>query len=226
MTENFISDTSLLGEVSGRVKDLSGFSRSHREPEEHSPRALRFVQIAGTRDVADRAGILFSAIRKTFRYKRKEISLVCDEGGASIETPDFDVTLTLEQDPVEVTNYRLVTEVDHFRRPEIVVTAPFSTLFGPYCDRVAIAFGNPIDLEAKIDLIEENRALADFLDYDSACTWFSLKLPGLLLQVTPSQMVCRLSAGGDLARLIEETQAALERLAGVGAVLDRPVADV
>jgi hypothetical protein len=218
MTENYIRDAILRGESVGRVKDLGGFTRFHREPEDHTAPTRRFVQLAGSQEVAERGELLFTAIRKGFRYKRKEIALACDEGGASIKTPDFDVTITLEQDEADAGAYRLVTDVGSFRRPDIVTADHFIALFAPYCQAVTIRFAQPMDLEAKIDQIEENGNLAEFLDYDSACSWFSLRLPQLVVEVTAEQMICRLPPGqGDLGRLIAQTDSALKRLAGTGA---------
>jgi hypothetical protein len=217
MTENYISDASLRGESLGRVKDLLGFNRFHREPDDHTPATKRFVQLAGCREVAERGELLFTAIRKGFRYKRKEILLVCDEGGASIKTPDFDVTITLEQDHTDAGGYRLVTEVGSFRREDMVTQDHFVALFAPYCQAVIIRFAQPMDLESRIDQIEEKGDLAEFLDYDSSCSWFSLRLPQLVVEVSARQMLCRLPPGqGDLGRLIAQTDSALKRLAGMG----------
>lgn len=220
MTENTISDASLRGETSGHVQELSGFSRFHRSPEEHSPGARRFVQAAGGQDLAARAAMLFQSIRSGFRFKRKEIALACDGGAASIGTPDFDVVLTLEQDPKIAEHYRLLTEVSGFRREDIVNTPEFLAVFADCCDTVVVRFAKAIDLEEKIDRIEENDELARFLDYDSEYRWLALRLPHLLLEVTPLQMTCRLPGEANLGQLVARTQEALARFSAEGALLD------
>lgn len=220
MSENYISDTSLRGERIGRVRDLTGFTRFHRDPEEHGPRARDFVQKAGSENVAEQATLLFQSIRKGFRYKRKEISLACDGGGASIKTPDFDVALTIDQDPKVAANYRITTEVAGFRNADIVDRPHFTGLFAAFCDRVVIDFANPIDMEDRIDAIEENDDLAECLDFSPDYSWLVLRLPRLVVEVTPSRMTCKLPGEGNLGELIAQTQEALHRLSGAGVVSD------
>jgi hypothetical protein len=216
MPQPTIIDTTLRGEATGRVQDLPGFTRFHRPPEDHSPRARGFVQAAGSQEVAERASRLFTSIRTGLGYKRREMALACDGGGASIVTPGFDVTLTLEQDPKVAQDYRLLTEVSAFRRHNIVNTPQFLAVFSGCCDTVLIRFANPLDLAEKIDRIEEIDELASFLDYDPQCAWLTLRLPHLLVEMTALQITCRLPGEGNLGQLITQTQAALERLSGEG----------
>lgn len=221
MIENQITETILRGETTGSVKELRGFLAFHREPEDCGPRARRFVQLAGTEDVANRAAELFDRIRRTFGYKRKELALTCDEGGASIKTPDFDTTLTLDQDLEVAARYRLTIELSGFRRKGVLESEEFAALFNSYCDTAAIIFAKPVDLKAKIDQIEEQDDLAALLDYDASCSWFTLRLPGLVIEVTRLQMTFKLPGANNLGELIGQTQTALARLAGAGVVVER-----
>lgn len=220
MIENQITETTLRGETTGSVKELRGFLAFHREPDDCGPRARRFVQLAGSQDVADRAAQLFDGIRRTFGYKRRELTLTCDEGGASIKTPDFDATLTLIQDPEFAARYRLTIELSGFRREQILESEEFAALFNAYCDTAAIAFARPIDLKAKIDQIEEHDDLAALLDYDASCSWLTLRLPRLVIEVTRWQMTFKLPEDNNLRELIGQTRTALTRLAGAGVVLE------
>lgn len=221
MIEHPITETSLRGEATGSVKDLRGFQAFHRQPEDCGPRARRFVQLAGSQDVADRAAELFDRIRRTFGYKRKELTLTCDESSASIKTPDFDITLTLIQDSEVAARYRLTTELSGFRREGLLESEDFAALFNGYCDTAAVAFATPIDLKAKIDQIEEHDDLAALLDYDASCSWLTLRLPGLVIEVTRLQMTFKLPGDNNLRELIGQTRTALARLAGAGVVLER-----
>lgn len=214
MTGNSISEVSLLGEVTGPVKDLFGFGKTCRAPEEHNARNSGFIRRAGSENVAEAAEGLFKEIRAAFHYKRKQLEVVCDEGGASIKTPDFDVTLTLDQDSAVAANYSLATEVSGFRTPEIVHAPHFLNLFSSRCDRTVLAFDRPISLEDKIDEIEENDELARCLDYDVACSYLTLRLPRLVVEVTAQRMVCRLPGERNLGLLIAQTQEAISRLSG------------
>ncbi len=68
-------------------------------------------------------------IRRGFGYKRKEFEFTNDGAVASIKTPDFDLNVTLTQDPEDAERYLLRTEAVSFRRPEVVEEPPFLETF-------------------------------------------------------------------------------------------------
>lgn len=216
MSENSISETTLRGEVSGPVKNLRGFMPFHHPPEEFGGRAERFVQQAGSDDVAERAAALFDQVRQAFRYKRKELALACDGASASITTPDFEVALNLSQNPAAADQFLLSTEVSGIRREQVTATEAFASVFNSHCDTIAVLFARPVDLEEKIDRIEENEEWRAVLNYDAACSWFTLQFSHLQVKVTRREMLFSLAGTRDLAQLISGTNAALGQLLGAG----------
>jgi hypothetical protein len=213
---SLIKESRLLSERGGAVKQLRGYRKPPYPLSRHSSWEQNFVRTAGGAEVAEIAEEVFAAVRGSFGYRRKDLSFEQDNGSATIKTPDFDVNITLEQDPDAADQYILLTEVATFRRPEVIDDPAFLKIFTKYCDTVVIDFESPLDVESKIDEIEEIDALAEHLDYDAACTYFTLRLPksNVAIHVTSDQMRFSLRSHGDLKQLIAEAHKAVAQLAG------------
>jgi hypothetical protein len=211
-----LKDSRLVGDSTGRVRDLSGFQKGFREPQEVTPSSRNFVGRLGAGEVQERAERLFQELRSAFAYKRKELDLALADGAATVQTPDFEVNLWVEQDAEKPAAYRLVTQVSSFRTPEVVQDERFLALFGPYCDRVVTEFSEPFDIAAKIDAIEAMPALVPYLDYDAQGLWFTLNLPSpaIKVHVTQNRMVFTLATRGELKTLLGHASAALTALGG------------
>ena len=204
--------TTLFGERVGRVRDLRGFTNRSLIPKDHNPSAAKVVENAGVEEVAAQSESLFGEIRRAFRYKRREIAFACEGAAASIRTPDFEVALTLTQHPELPGNYTFRTGISNLRSIEFARNEVFASIFEPFCDTVELAFPQPVDLEDAIDQIEEVDELAEYLDYDAQCTYLTLTFPKLVLEVRAQQMRFRLPGIGDLLRLLNETESAIEKL--------------
>lgn len=215
---------SLVGSIGGRVRDLSGYKKPKQPLGVHSRWEREFIQTAGVREVSEQAEALFEEVRRSFDFKRREVSFASEGPTASIRTPAFDADLSLDQDPLDATRYLLSTQVSAFRRPEIVSDPEFLRIFEERCDRVVIELETPLDVEAKIDEIEDSDALADDLEYDRDATYFTLRVPGLPLRMhATSTRVAFISDGRrDLAALIQNASKAVAYLAGAGTSLRLP----
>jgi len=214
-----LKDSSLVGDTTGRVRDLSGFQKSFREPREITTATRNFVSRLGEAEVAARAETVFQELRQAFGYPRRALQLALADGAATIGTPDFDVNLWVEQDGAKAEGYRLVTQVRSFRAPAVVHDARFLGLFSKYCDQVVVEFVRPFQIEAKIDEIEAIPAFAPHLDYDAQGLWLALNLPSppVRVHVTQNRLTLSLAQPGDLATLLRHALAALAALGGEGA---------
>lgn len=221
---NFIKDSSLAKQVRGNVKRLSGYWKPPYPLKSHSTWEQNFVESAGESEVRDQATAIHDAIRNGFGYKRKDITFTIDKGSASIKTPDFDVNVTLTQDPDDAEQYIFLTEVTTFRRPAVIQEPEFLKIFTRYCDTIVIDLGTSLDLEAKIDEIEAIQALSPGLDYEPDCTEFTLLLAnlGILIRATADRLTFSLTGRGDLGDLINYTQAAFAQLGGSNITLGLP----
>lgn len=221
-----IKDSRLIGESRGKVKELSGYVKPSKPLSTHNRWEQNFVEEAGAKEVEDLGAQLFEKIRRAFPFKRKDIDFQKGGSSASIKTPYFDVNVSLAQDAEAADQYVLTTEVSAFRRPEIVTDPAFLALFNLHCDTVVMDFGSKLELEARIDEIEDVDALAGCLDYDTDCTEFTLRLPGsgVVLHATADRMRFSHAQQGDLTMLIANIQTALTQLAGANVQLALPQA--
>jgi len=221
---NFMSESSLSGEIKGPVRGLSGYRKPGQPLSSHNQWEQSFVENAGQNEVASQAETIYTQIRESFRYKRKDTSFSNDGPVASIRTPDFDVNVSLMQHPEVADQYLLRTDVVSIRRPEVVDDPKFLNIFTRYCDRVVFGMMAGLDLEAKIDEIEEVESLAGAIDYDPDCTAFTLRPPksGIVIHATSDRIVFSLERGGDLKALLAKTRDALSKLADDKILLGLP----
>ena len=215
-TANPIVESCLSGEVRGRVRELRGYSKPKSPLGNHNDWERDFVEKAGAAEVTAQATEIFEQLRELFRYKRKDLSFTNIASTASIKCPDFDVNISLSQDPEDADIYLLSTEVRSFRNPTVIDDPNFLAIFTKYCKRVVFELDANLDLESKIDDIEEIDSLAKHLDYDPECTEFTLRLPGsgIVIYASGNQMVFSLDSVGDLKLLLGNTQKAFAQLAG------------
>lgn len=216
-----LKDSSLRGEMHGEVRRLRGFKKHHRVPDEHTGSTEAFIRRIGHDDVKEQSDEIHDCIRTTFGYKRKDINYDCDDGVATISTPDFDVNLSIDQDEDDPSAYILVIEVCPIRRPAVVSEDGFLDLFSQYCDTVVIEFSRSLNLKAKIDSIEDVPELAKYLNYKPDCSSFTLDLlnPNIRILVAPNRMTFTLPGSRDLQALLGNVQTALKVLSGSGVAL-------
>lgn len=211
---NALKDTFLRGVKLGLVRNLSGFQKGHRVPDRHFGATENFVRKIGHEKVQQQADTIFKDLRTAFAYRRKETVYDCVDGAATIKTPDFDVDLSIAQDPTDPGGYTTTVEIGNIRTPEVVLSQEFSDVFSDHCDTVVISLSRPIDVEEKIDDIEANPNLRGYLDYDAECTSFTLKLqsPNITIHVTENEVTLRLRDAQELTTLLRGLQSALATL--------------
>lgn len=209
-----LKDTFLRGVKFGLVRNLSGFQKGHRVPDRHFGATENFVRKIGHEKVQQQADTIFKDLRAVFAYRRKETVYDCVDGAATIKTPDFDVDLSIAQDPADPGGYTTTVEIGNIRTPEVVLSQEFSDVFSDHCDTVVISLSRPLDVEEKIDDIEANASLRGFLDYDAECTSFTLKLqsPNITIHVTENEITLQLRGAKELSTLLQGLQTALGTL--------------
>ncbi|WP_269525538.1 hypothetical protein [Coraliomargarita parva] len=208
----------LYGRTEGRIRRLGGFEKHHHVPDSHHDAAQSFVRRAGHPEVQAAAERLHADIRSLFGYKRREFDYSCEDGSALIKTPDFELEIRIDQSPADPKSYCLSTEVTRLHNESIAADPRFHQCFNHHCNRLRIEFPEAIDLEAKIDRIEDIDELAGCLDYAPDASEFELKLPALDLriEVTASAMEFQLLTLANLAKLMEHSQKAFDILTAAG----------
>lgn len=205
----------IVGSTVGRVRKLGGYQKHHHVPDGHSDAAQAFIRKAGQPDVKAAADSLYADIRNLFSYKRREFDYSCEDGLAWIKTPDFDLQIRVDQFSEDPKNYLLTTEIMALHSESIAADARLHDCFNHQCDQLIVEFASPIQVEDKIDAIEDIPELADALSYEPDGSAFELKLPklDLLIQVNESNMTFRLLTLRNLGKLLDHSQKAFDILA-------------
>jgi hypothetical protein len=205
---------SVFGLQGGEVRRLSGYLKTHRVPDQHSQAAEQFIKRVGQPELTELSESVHSELRSAFGFKRKEMIYSAEEGLTVIKTPDFDVTLMMEQDAEDATRYVLTSRVGDLKRPEVVTEDVFAEAFSGYVDTLAIDFPRTVDVEEKIDQIEEIPELAEFLRYQPDGSSLTLELPeaGMRVFMDADRMTFHLIGQRDLKQLIANVESTLATL--------------
>ena len=208
----------IVGMVEGRVRRLKGYQKSHHLPDGHHPAAQAFVRKVGQQDVKDATDRLYADIRSLFAYKRREFQYTCEDGFGCIKTPDFDLQIRINQCADDPKNYQLTTEIVALHTPQIASDDRFHACFTHHCETLVVEFPSSINIDDKIDAIENIPTIADALDYEPDGSAFELKLVALDLHisVSESEMTFQLLTLRNLGKLLEHSQKAFEILTAVG----------
>ena len=222
---SLLKDSVLRGVAGGGVRSLTGFRKgSHREPDGHFRAAEKFVRDVGHEDVKSQAEEMATAIKSAFGYKFKDVDFACNDGAATIRTPDFDVNLWIQQAEDDAAAYVLTTDVSAIRNQAVVMEDNFSNVFSRYCDTVVIELSKDIGVVEKIGQIEDIKELNEHLDPKPDGSSFTLELPshGIRLHVTERQIMITRLSGGNLKTLLTKAQKGLIALGGAGVLLMLP----
>tara|TARA_B100000614_G_scaffold145966_1_gene129732 strand:- start:92 stop:814 length:723 start_codon:yes stop_codon:yes gene_type:complete len=205
----------IVGSTLGRIRKLGGYQKHHHVPDSQNDAAQNFVRKVGQADVKAAADQLYGDIRSLFGYKRREFDYSCEDGFAWIKTPDFDLQIRVDQCSEDPKNYILTTEIVALHTDAIAADERFHACFTHHCDQLVVDFAMPVQVEDKIDAIEDIPELADALTYDPDGSAFELKLPqlDLLIQVNESGMTFSLLTLRDLGKLLDHSQKAFDILA-------------
>lgn len=205
----------IYGSVSGRVRKLAGYQKSHHVPDGHHVAAQAFVRRVGHGDVKSALDQLHADIRSLFGYKRKQFEYSCEDGFGCIKTPDFELQVRVDQCEENAQNYHLTTEITALHNLEIASDPRFHSCFTNHCETLCIEVPQAIDLDEKIDALEAIPEIADCLDYEPDCSAFELTLPALDLQIhfTESEITFQLLTLRDLGKLLDHSQKAFDILA-------------
>ncbi len=168
----------LVGEQQSRVRDLSGFRKSHRVPDEDSERARAFVQRIATDDIGRDLDHWFADFRRQLGLKRAQLEVSePDHGSGTITTPSFQYQVSVgfcENDPSTLLWRRCVS---NFTTAEPMLADDFSATFGTTFDTIEFVPPDPIDVESFIDWIEEQPDSQLDPDYDRTTSWCRLLAP-------------------------------------------------
>lgn len=165
-------------ESRGRVKDLSGFRKTYRTPDNTGPSTRKFIAKCATDDVRQDVDNVFEAVREKFGYKRRDVDTTAGaDGFGHLRTPDFEYTVSVAQDPASPTEVIWRREVGQVADAAVVRGPAFEAAFGKLFDQLAFEFAVPVDVGELVDRLEDAPAdgLKVSVDADGAACEISLK---------------------------------------------------
>ncbi|MDG1873161.1 MAG: hypothetical protein P8J27_04570 [Mariniblastus sp.] len=182
----------LLAEQNSPLKQLAGFQKHHRVPTTASAGDQRFICDLAEPQIDADLQTTFSALRKSYGLKRKEISVDGPaDGGGVITTPFFNYEIQIcqnEDEPSKVIWTRAITEMSE---PARVFAGPFEEIFGKQFSVLEILTEEPLELEAIVDHIEDLEVETVKIDYDKDLTWCELEVQNSLTSVWLSDQSIR-----------------------------------
>ena len=162
-----------------QIKQLPGFQKGYRVPTSDNPSDQKFIAKIAEPILDDDLQETFSALRKAFGLKRKEISVDGPfEGGGIVSTPFFDYEVSVQIDaetPSRVIFSRSITGIRDFAK---LVDDPFDDVFGKRFSTLIVEVENELDLETIVDTIEDEDPDGISVDYDKDLTWCEIQVLG------------------------------------------------
>lgn len=189
-----LSGVACSSERSTRIKLPSGTSRSQ-------VRADRVLAEIVQPELLAELERVHARVRSAFAYKRKDLSVECDEPGhARLLTPDFEFRLSVELDAEDPTVALWRREVLASGDSELLQDGRLVEVFGDDLDSVEYRFAQALKIDEVVDRIEEREEGGVSVDYDSRCTWCEVSIEGLpaTVRLQDQQLVVRPLAGSSI----------------------------
>ena len=205
-------------ESSAKVKDLSGFRKSHSLPERANDWARKFVNRIAQPDIKTDLDETFDMIRESFAYKRKDLDVSAERDGLGfIRTPDFEYTVTVEVNPEEPTDVIWRREVSRLADPGFVRSEAFTAVFGTAFDKLVFEFAQPLDVAEFVDRIEENPVEGAKVMVASGSDAAEVKLAGFTGRVSVTRDAVTIEGrSGATAGLLDQFLIFLRKFSGLG----------
>jgi hypothetical protein len=166
---------SLVGLQECRVRDLAGFQKSHRVPEEDSQRSRAFVRRIAATDIGLDLDQRYADFRRELGLKRAQLEVSePHDGCGTIATPAFSYQVSVDLRSEDPSTLFWKRRVFGFNAPEPLLSDSFSATFGTTFDTVEFEPLDPVDVEAFIDWIENQSDGKLEPDYDRMATWCRL----------------------------------------------------
>lgn len=205
-------------EMSGRIKDLSGFRKTHTLPERANDWARKYVNRIATADIKADLDNTFEMVREQFGYKRKDLDVSAERDGMGfIRTPDFEYTVSLSVNPDEPSDVIWRREVGRLSGPEFVRSENFQHVFGTMFDRLVFEFAVPVDVAELVDRIEDSPPEGVKVSVASDSGAAVIALAGFAGKISVSRDALTIEGrAGNPGSLLEQFLVFLRKFSGIG----------
>jgi len=200
------TNISMLSEESGDVNNLPGFQKGfHKVPTYLGSSPNVFIKEKGSKIIEKEISTLSESLKTKLKYKRNEIRPSTDIGSGSIETPDFDYSIYIEQSKSDPAEFILTRKLENFKNIEVLTTVEFNNVFAHHFDNLVFYLSRRISVIKLIDALEALDADSPIkVDYNPAdLTVCQILIEGLNYDVVISS---------DSLRIVTSYQTSPERL--------------
>ena len=208
----------LVQKQRSRIRDLSGFLKTHRIPTDDSDRARVFVGRIATDEINGDLDERFAVFRRELGLKRTQMQVSDADGGVGfIRTPNFTYQLSIGLDADDSSQAVWRRQVADFRDPAPLLADDFSRVFGTMFDTVEFVPPEPIEIEEFIDQMEDSPSDDLRLDYDRSATWCRVSNTTLNAEMTIEQDCIAMQSlqPGSPAALLKSFFAVRDSLPGI-----------
>ncbi len=168
----------LVAQQRSRIRELIGFRKNHRVPDEHSERSRSFVRRIAADDIGKDLDQRFDDLRRQLQLKRVDMQVADPhDGTGSITTPHFRYQVSVVQSHDDPSAAVWRRQLSGFSAVDSVLSDELAAAFGTLFDTVEFTPADPIDVEAFIDWIEQQPDSRLEPDYDRTGTWCRLLAP-------------------------------------------------
>jgi len=222
-SKNLIQCLTLVGLQEGLVKRMDGFDKSrHTAPRFASDRAQQFLARLANPELSEWGEELFAAFREAMKYRRKDISLVVENGTARIESKDFvlERRYSLQEDSPEY--YAIETELMNASSADLLELEAFNQTIGPLFERLRCVFKREVLVEDLVDGIEDAEGGEVTVTYPSTCEYCDARIEGLdaVFRFDSATLEIRYPSFGMPRQLIDAYRVMAKELASVEVVKD------
>jgi hypothetical protein len=204
-------------ERTGRVKDLSGYRKTHSLPDRANDWARKYVNRIAGADIKSELDEVFERIREQFHYKRKDLDVAAERDGIGfIRTPEFEYTVSLSVNPANPTEVIWKREIGRLPGPEFIRASSFQAVFGSMFDRLIFEFSLPVNVAEFVDRFEDSPLEGVKVAVDSDANAAEVVLAGFAgrVTVTPDTVTIQGQSGNSVS-LLEQFLTFLQKFRGL-----------
>lgn len=189
------SDIRLLSEKRKPIKSLSGFKKYHRLPGKGDTMSESMLADLAQLDLDEDLDKTFSALRKKFGLKRKELETSGPtDGVGAITTPAFTYEVSVEAMEGESQHIIWRRAISAIKTADAVTSEPFDVVFGTDFNKLEILVNEAIDVESVIDRVEDADHDNVKVDYEKDVTWCKISFTDQNTMIEVTEEAIRVSS--------------------------------
>lgn len=172
----FFGRVLFVAEVPRQLKSLSGWTKSHRIPDQANDHAQKLVAGVSADELKQDLDTVYDALKAAFSFKRRDLSVAEPaDGTGTITTPHFSYSVSVALNPDDMTEVIWTKTIDHIQSPSEVASEAFAEVFDNVFHALQYSLPTAVDIEDFIDALEDAEIANVELTYDRDATYCELR---------------------------------------------------